>query len=69
MSSVDCIIYSPGSETHSFSVSSSFGENSAFAHFAAAIAKYYNLAFSIPQGTNHCWVGRGTSINMTHHGN
>ena len=69
MSSVDCILYTSGIETHSFSVSSPFGENSAFTHFAAAIAKYCNLAFPISLDTHHCWVGRSTSINITYHEN
>ena len=47
--SADCTIYTPGIGTHSFTVSSPLGENSAFAHFAAAIANHYNLAFSFHQ--------------------
>ena len=44
LSSVDFTIYTPGIGTHSYSVSLR-GENSAFAHFAAAITKYYNSVF------------------------
>ena len=46
--SADCTIYSPGIGTHTFSLISS-EENSAFAHFAAAIANHYNLACSFHQ--------------------
>ena len=47
--SADCTIYTPGIGTHSFYSLISSGENSAFAHFAAAIANHYNLAFSFHQ--------------------
>ena len=46
--SADCTIYTPGIGTHSYSLISS-GENSAFVHFAAAIANHYNLGFSFHQ--------------------
>ena len=48
LSSADFTIYAPGIGTLSYSLISS-GENSAFAHFAAAIANHYNLAFSFHQ--------------------
>ena len=36
----------------------SSGENSAFVHFAAAIANQYNFGFLVPPGTHHYWVDR-----------
>ena len=42
-------IYTPGIGTHYFYSLISSGENSAFAHFAAAIANHYNSAFSFHQ--------------------
>ena len=48
LSSADFTNYAPGIGTLSYSLISS-GENSAFAHFAAAIANHYNLAFSFHQ--------------------
>ena len=45
LSSADFTIYGPGIGTLSYTVSSPSGENSAFEHFAAAIANHYNLAF------------------------
>ena len=47
--SEDCTIYIPGIGTHSFYSLISSGENSAVAHFAAAIVNHYNLAFSFHQ--------------------
>ena len=47
--SADCRIYTPGIGTHSFTASSPLGRKSAFAHFAAAIANHYNVAFSFHQ--------------------
>ena len=44
LSTADFIIYTPGIRTFSYSFISS-GKNSAFAHFAAAIAILHNLAF------------------------
>ena len=49
LSSADFTIYALGIETLSYTVSSFSGENSAFAHFAAAIANHYNLVFSFHQ--------------------
>ena len=46
--SADCTIYTHGDGTHTYSLISSV-ENSAFAHFAAAVANHYNLAFSFHQ--------------------
>ena len=48
LSSADFTIYAPGIGTLSYSLISS-GEHSAFAHFAAAVANHYNLAFSFHQ--------------------
>ena len=45
MSSTNFTIYSPGFGTLSYSLTSS-GENSVFAHFAAALVNHYNLAIS-----------------------
>ena len=47
--SADCTIYTPGIGTHSFYSLLISGKNSAFAHFAAAIANHYNSAFSFHQ--------------------
>ena len=44
----------------------SSGENSAFAHFAAAIENHYNLAFSFHQVPGYCWVDRGLPNTSTH---
>ena len=52
---VDCTVYTSDTETHSYSLSSS-RENSALAHFAAAIASHYNLDFFIPPSTHYCSV-------------
>ena len=50
LSSADITIYAPGIGTLSLLDSLiSSGENSAFAHFAAAIANHYNLAFLFHQ--------------------
>ena len=74
LSSAVFTIYAPGTGTLSYSLISS-GENSAFAHFAAAIANHYNFSFLVPPGTHHCWVDRGgmiweacpTPLHMTGH--
>ena len=46
--SMDCTIYIPGIGTLFYRLISSQG-NSVFAHFTAAIANHYNLAFSFHQ--------------------
>ena len=58
LSSADFTIYAPDIL---YSLISS-GENSAFAHFAAAIANHYNFSFLVPPGTHHCWVDRASVI-------
>ena len=49
LSSADFTIYAPGIGTLSFTVSSPLWRIQHFAHFAAAIANHYNLAFSFQQ--------------------
>ena len=69
---MDCTGYPPGIGTFSFTV-----ENSAFVHFALAIANRYYSAVFDPPGTHHCWVCRGsiewevclTLVQMTISGN
>ena len=52
MSSVDFTIYFPGTGTRSYVYRPiSSGKNSAFAHFAVAVANHYNLDFSFNQVT------------------
>ena len=47
LSSADFTLYARGIGTLSYLISS--GKNSAFAHFAAAIANHYNVALSFHQ--------------------
>ena len=62
LSSANFTIYAPRIGTLLYGFISS-RENSAFAHFAAAIANHYNLfSFRVPPGTHHCWVDKGSVI-------
>ena len=45
---VDWTVYTPSTGTHSYSLISP-GENSAFVHFATAVANHYKLALSFHQ--------------------
>ena len=54
--SADCIVYTPGIGTRSFTVSSPLGRIQHLHNSAAAVAQHYNLVFFVPLGTCHCWV-------------